>query len=430
MAVFSILFAILAIAFFLNGKYVYFLFSSLLLVYNAFGVLGEESNYLGIDLMIVSTIIILFLQGIKGKNVFDVRKDKVGKLILLLLLYEAIRSLLSLLLDEESLSYSLKVYRKDLIFLFYFLFRQVPFADYAKFLKVSLPFLIVFGVFFIDSVFTHFLTKYLFFYRSAMMGIALPVITSLLWDVKKVKFRIIFILFWIIVIFATEARGYFIATIISISFYYIFVNQKQKLILPMVAFVIVAFMAFKYMDTNKQTGSNANSLTEELATARNLSSYRDFSEGSFALRVALIFERADYLFKHPAKLLFGVGAIHEDSPKNKFMFYIGSHKTDADDFKVKQMIDTEDVAFVSHWFRYGCIYLVLIFAFIISLIKRCVRYRYIQLMPATLVTVVAVVVSAVSCDFFSNCHRFFMIIMLIGVSYNCLDTYLKQSKKL
>lgn len=429
MAILLVIIAIISVASFLNRKYVLFLFSSLLLVYNGFGVLGDGSGYFSIDLMVVSTIIILILQSINGKRVLDVRNDKVGKIIIFILIYEAIRSLCSPLLGEDTLSYSLKVYRRDLIFLFYFLFRQVPFTSYSKFLKLSLPFLMVAGIVFIDSVFTHLLTSNEFFYRTAMMGIALPVITSLFWDVKNVKFRILIILFWILVIFATEARGYFVAIIASLSFYYIFVNRKFKLIIPLVAFVIVSTTALRYMDSHKQSSMESNSLAEELATARSLGSYRDFSVGSFALRVALTFERADYLFDHPQKLLFGVGAIHEDSPNNRFSFYVGSFKTDSDDYRSRQMIDTEDVAFVSHWFRYGCVYLVLIFAFIISVIRRCVRYRNIQLMPTTLVTVLAAVISAVSCDFFSNGQRFFMIILLIGISYNCLETYLKQPIK-
>lgn len=429
MALLNIIFAVISIVSFLKGKNVYFLFFSLLLVFNGFGVLGEDSGYFSIDLMIVSTIIILILQCINGKRVLDVRNDKVGKIIIFILIYEAIRSLCSPLLGEETLSYSLKVYRRDLIFLFYFLYRQVPFAAYAKFLKVSLPLLMVAGVVFIDSVFTHLLTSNEFFYRTAMMGIALPIITSLFWDVKNVKFRILIILFWILVLFATEARGYFVAAIASFSFYYIFVNRKFRLIIPLVVFVIVSTTALSYMDSNKQSSVESNSLAEELATARSLDSYSDFSGGSFALRVALTFERADYLFNHPQKLLFGVGAIHEDSPNNRFSFYVGSFKTDSYDYRSKQMIDTEDVAFVSHWFRFGSVYLVLIFALIISVIRRCVRYRNIQLMPTTLVTVLAAVISAVTCDFFSNGQRFFMIIMLIGISYNCLETYLKQTEK-
>ena len=75
--------------------------------------------------------------------------------------------------------------------------------------------------------------------------------------------------------------------------------------------------------------------------------------GSSIFRMAMLIERIDYLVKNPQYLLFGVGAIHEDSPNcyNRFDFTLGTRNEGR--MFGKCLIESGDITWVPVSLRYG-----------------------------------------------------------------------------
>lgn len=88
--------------------------------------------------------------------------------------------------------------------------------------------------------------------------------------------------------------------------------------------------------------------------------YSDYSEGrhdqdaTFSFRISLLAERFNYLWHHPRDFLFGVGAVHEFSPRTReFGFIIGTRCDECPDGYTT--IETVDIAWATLLMRLGII---------------------------------------------------------------------------
>ncbi len=413
MTIIAFILAIIGCLQFLSGKHVGFLIILVLLAFDFFGIFG--TNDYSTDAMVIMNLFILGKQVITGKHPFTIKRDPVGKSILLLLLWVIIRYVASTLLQEETAMYGLKVLRNDFFIVSYFVLRQINFESYSKFFKVLIPITIVLGfvglIYSIINGFDGFVYE-----RKTIIALSMPLLFALVTKDILPRFHVLLIALFVVFIAMTLARGIFLATCVSIAFYYLFVKKVSvSVILLVIPVVVVLLFLFSSMENSKSEGGS-ESITQELSEAKDLGSYDSFQGGSFLLRFALTWERGDYLINHPNALIFGVGTIHEDSPNNNFTFGIGSYKT-TDDFRSKQMIDTEDVALITHWLRYGSVYLILFFWFLKVSFKKAWQLRDFKYMLPLLMLLISMCISMVSVDFFSRANRFIIALIMLSMTY-------------
>lgn len=148
------------------------------------------------------------------------------------------------------------------------------------------------------------------------------------------------------------------------------IGKIFKIAVPiaLVGLMLAPILTYRFADNDKGV-----SLLEDMEKGFTIKDVDNTdSEGTFIFRMILIMERIEYLADRPNKLLFGNGTIHEDSKKTqrKFNFRIGSGKADANGKDiVKQQIDTNDVALISMFMRYGLVFIILFVILCVNLFR-------------------------------------------------------------
>lgn len=422
MAILALLLALVGVVFFLKGWYVGFLVIYTLLTFDFFETLGV--NDYSTDAMVIMVLIILGIETLLGKHPIRLHNDPIAKVIILLLTWYIIRYIGSVILHEETALYGLKVIRHDFFLLSYFVFRQIRIDNFTRYFKFLIPVVIIIGFIGLVSSFIDGFDGNVF-QRKTIITLAIPLLFALLTKNLTSHFQIAIIALLFIFIAITLARGIFIAVCVSIAFYYLFIKKiSAKYYILLVPLIALFFVVYSSMESSK-TESGAGSVSEELAEVRDLSSYESFSGGSFILRFAMFWERGDYMINHPKELIFGAGTIHEDSPNNKFTFGIGSFKT-IDDIRSKQMIDTDDVAILAHWIRYGSIYLILFIYFLKVCFKRSWNFRENRYMAPLVMLLITMCFSMLSVDSFSRANRFCIALMLLSMIFQYWSRKPKQ----
>ncbi len=405
---------------FLKKKYVAFLLAASFLAFNGFGFLGRSLERTSLDAYIFMCVSILFYQLITQRRGV---KHVIGTSIIYLLVWISIRAFFSVLLGEEGFVYSIKVLRTDFFLVSFFVFAQIKDKDILMFLKYLNIIFIVVGTFFLINVMQWLITG-----RSSIqgqmgyntvLGLAAPMLIYhfLMYRTNKTTFaQFLLVLLYILFVASSFSRGIIIAVAVAIAFYFVFILKTRRAVFFVVVLIPLFLFLFSFIDRNKSERVSEMTTLEEIQYATSLNSYSDFEFGSFGLRLSMVWERASYLNKHPGNLIFGVGAIHEDSPNNYFNFVVGSHKT-IDGIRKKQMIDTTDVAVLSHWFRYGSIWLLLFVHFIFVSFKELKRRRCNMLALCAELILIVACVAGLSNDFFSELPMMFMPLLFLSRAY-------------
>lgn len=415
MIIIAFIFAIIGFLLFTRGKHLGFLIILVVLAFDFFGLLGMNGNSSN-DALVVMVILILLTQLLAGQHPFSTKEDPIGRLIILLLLWFVIRYIISVLLKEETALYGLKVLKNDLFLLSYFVLRQIRVERYTTLFKTLIPVTIVIGIVGLVTSILHGFDGFVY-ERKTLIALTMPLLFSITTKDLKIPGRIIIITLFLLFIAMTLARGIFLATCASLVLYFYVIKKvsvgKFLLILPL---AILFYFIYSNMEESKTDTTGGSDAFKELAEAREMESFDSFEGGSFLLRFAMTWERGDYLFDHPKALLFGVGTIHEDSPNNRFSFGIGSFKT-MDEIRSRQMIDTDDVAFLAHWMRYGTVYLILFFVFLFVCYKTLWKLRQYKYMVPLLMLLTSMCISVITVDFFSRAYRFIIALMMLSMTY-------------
>lgn len=420
MIIIYLLFAIIGVLYYVARKNVPFLVIVALLVFNFFGIFG--ANDYGIDSMNIMVAIVLFLDILKKKWPFRIKNDPIAKAICIIVGWIVMRYILTIVWGEESVLYGLKVIRHDFFLIGYFVFRQISIKDYTVFFKLLIPVVLLIGTIALLVFVLNGLGEDGIFQRKTIMTLVAPLLFMIITKELCVSFRGGLIVALLIFLGITMARGFFVASSISIAFYcLVMAKHKMKNFMIMLPFVIMFYIGYSFIERTK-SDAGYESAGSEITDAMDMSSYQQFQGGSFLLRFGMVWERGDYLFQHPFSLIMGVGAIHEDSPKNDFMFMIGSDKI-VDEMHNRQMIDTDDVAILSHWLRYGSIYLVIFFYFIYISFKCAWHLRDKRYMKTLVMLLITMCLSMISVDNFSRTYRFIMALMLLSMTYQHSKEY-------
>ena len=317
---------------------------------------------------------------IQNKNFFQIRKTFFAYFVYLLLVYQIFEIFYTLSTGSETLGNIIKVSRISIIYLSFFILRQIPFIYFRKFVKLNLYFCIAQGVLFylqplglrllqgrIDEITssgqisrytncTDFTLFYLFY---------------CLLKAKSIYTKTFYTLFWGGMLILAQFRGDFLAIGLSFTIYYLIKNRLKYyitfLFVGLLASVLIIPM-FQYRDKE----SNRASFIEDITNILNTEDIADIKNdsGNFTFRIAMLIERWSYLIENPQYMLTGVGCIHEDSPNcyNRFDFIIGTKNEDR--YYGQCLIESGDITWVPILLRYGivgvCIYLSILIYWILT----------------------------------------------------------------
>lgn len=344
--------------------------------------LVDESLIKSYDLYLIYLAGLLFLEYRKSNLLFSTKNDKIAKVILWIEIWFFLVFIGTIVLGEEDFSFAIKVYRLQLFFFSYFIFRRIPyciFVNAAK--KIGTIGLLLGGLFLLQIFGVELLAgnsdELLFSgdikrYRNIPYLTILFLIFAFTADIKA-KQRYLFIIFWGAILVLSQHRGMMMA--LGMSFIMIIIYRRKigkifKIAIPLVLVGLMLAPVLVYRFSENSQGVSIMEDMEKGFTIKDVDSTE--SEGTFMFRMILILERIEYMADRPNKLFCGNGTIHEDSKKTqtKFNFRIGSGKADANGKDiVKQQIDTNDVALISMFMRYGLVFIILFVILCVNLFR-------------------------------------------------------------
>lgn len=411
--------AFLGIILFLQRKIVPFLLLSTYIAFDGFGTLGDGIGRTGLDAFILMNIGILFIQKYVQKSIVLYDEDnRIARAVILILIYLLIRTFASVMLSEETLVYSFKVFRAELFILSYFVFIQIGNADFKKYFSYLLKIICVIGGVYLFSFLLWMSSGQSseMFNHTAMLALSAPLLFYVFFDGYDERHRILCIVIYSIFLLSTFSRGLLLATGVAFGYFIFRIRKLNKAILPIIVLLPFFYFLFSIVDRSKSENVSELSTAEEISNALTLDSFDEFEFGSFGLRFAMVWERIDYAMDKPKVIIFGIGSIHEDSPNNHLDFMVGSHKQQ-DGIRSMQMIDSNDVAILSHWFRYGIVWLALFVYFLKVCFSEMKKRRETPFVITATLTLIVICVAGFSNDYFSELPMMFVPLLLLSRIY-------------
>lgn len=344
--------------------------------------LVDATSIKSYDFYLIYLAGLLYLENKRNSLFFSTKNDIIAKIVIWLELWFFLVFVGTIALGEEDFSFAIKVYRLQLFFFSYFIFRRIPysiFTNAAK--KIGIIGMILGGLFLLQIFGVELLTGnaeevlssgYIKRYRNIPFLTILFLIFAFTADIKS-KQRYVLIIFWGAILILSQHRGMMMALVMSFIMIVIYrrkIGKIFKIAVPiaLVGLMLAPILTYRFADNDKGV-----SLLEDMEKGFTIKDVDNTdSEGTFIFRMILIMERIEYLADRPNKLLFGNGTIHEDSKKTqrKFNFRIGSGKADANGKDiVKQQIDTNDVALISMFMRYGLVFIILFVILCVNLFR-------------------------------------------------------------
>lgn len=405
-------------------KYSEFIVSAFAICSKGFGLLPYPEPFKIID--IFSLILIFCII----KDHFKYKSDRIGKLILIIFLYEVFIACISIIVGTETLIYSIMVLRFEIYYLIYFVFKKIPFEFVRKGFNILFVITILVGILYylqfigITGILQGNYELTTGFYSRVNNK---PLMTSVMLFYSifykgKLKYRWALILFFSGMIILSQNRGEMIAVFISILFAVFFLgyrNLLRRLIIPTMLFAIIFFPIVLHRFSSQ--GSVGIGFTSEVLTSMNIllgktnlnfgtSSNVIYNEGTGIYRSLVVKERLNYLSQTTFDLFFGIGTVHENSRSGQSLnFYYGNINND----RISN-IDTTDVAFLSHIMRYGLIYLVLYSFFIYLSFKGLLKYKHNELVLCCLLFIVYKLIQIPSGDYFSGINHMFFVLLILS----------------
>lgn len=421
------------IHFYIKGQYTNFFIALFLLFSKCLLIIAPGSIKIE-DFGLLICIVLLLHEYIHDKNLFNSKRDPIGKIIKILICYYFLCAILSSIRGKESLPYSLILVRFDLFYLSYFIFKKIPLINILTALKKIL-YLNIFGgiLYYLQFIgltgillgsdsndgISNGITRY-----SNAPFLSLPLFLYLITTQEKIKHKLLLIIFYCGLFLLPMSRGVLIATVAVCSIYF-FIRKKIKI--KYAIFLFFIFLLFKPIISYRfsSEGSTGTGTLQEIKNAANYFLEKDFTnynslaiindEGTFAFRILLVAERLNYLIQSPTSLILGEGTIHESSNSVKrYNFNIGTVINDDGTLHMQQ-IDTNDISFISHIFRYGLIYLVLYSIFLYLSLRKLNRGND-ELFIVAMLFLSIKIVQSLGSDGFSTFSGMFLILAILAHS--------------
>lgn len=414
---------------YLKKKYGVFFVLLIVLLSNFFYFLpiankGTSRMYLHLMILVIAVI-----ESVRDVSFFSVKEDSIGKSILLILAFYLFHSILTVVLALDSFGHSFYVFCKELYLLSYFLFRRISLEAIDNKLKILFSLIVIQTLAYylqflgIDLLYGSFkegflngLTRY-----TNVPQLGGFVLLYFLLAKHRIDNRLLWILFFTPVIILPMVRGYIIAFSLAVIVVF-YINKDYNLIKKFMVFGGFVLLLFSPILVDRFKGNTDSGFINEMEIVCNMKNSSDFNYGesdTFSFRIALLFERLEYMKAHAYTFLTGVGSLYETCDLvPKFGFLIGSSSPDANGILYHRQVETTDISFITHFFRYGVTYLLFISFFIYRTTKVLYRNRNENILFA--VTFVIMIQSLVQClssvpfyDFSLN--RMFPFLLILGL---------------
>lgn len=358
------------------------LFFMMAIITGGFGVLDAETGLQKTDLLLIPTVLISINEYSRNKHFFQVKKDALGKCIILILLFLTLEFLFSVLLGIETPIWAFKVVRVQFLLLLYFYFRGLNSDIWQRFFKLVLFFSIVQGILFYLQVvgITGILANSVDSNAEDVRYANYPMLTSFFivyYLLKKdisIWIRLAMLLFWGIMIVLSQSRGPILGVMGAFAMYCVVLRSKKSIGYMLVGIVLYVFIVnplIKTRDMSERASTKDDIAMIISSNAEELSGVKTGQVGTIAFRIGMLAERWIYLKDNPEYLLFGVGCIHEQSPANRFHFFLGTHNEKF--FYRRCMIESGDIAWVPLLLRYGIVGVFIFSLLLFYWIKICFR---------------------------------------------------------
>lgn len=351
-----------------NKKYVLFLVCMLGLVSRFFMLDTTEdviATIKGSDLALFLMFVLLPIAYKRAKYLFSVHGDSLARWTYIFLAFYVLELFVTVFLGHENFFNSLKVIRSAFFMCGFFILRIIPLDYYKRFLKIALWItLIQTALYFLQFVGVSILSgerdipEDADYYKTNIPTLALLFI-CLLWNfeyLKKKRFILIAVLF--AVVLASFVRGTIIAVLFGLFYYTAFISKGRKRFFMMILLLITIPLALRFINKKAEISGSSQRGLEEIELVINQRNHPETissEDGTLAFRIAMLFERADWLKNNPKYLLTGVGTMHEDSPKTLQMFDFSLGTRNEERFYGRTIIESGDIAWVPIVLRYGII---------------------------------------------------------------------------
>lgn len=419
MIVVQILAFLMLLSFYYKRQYAKYLFMVSVFFTGFFNIVDVSSSPIkNIDLLNLSTIIVLTF----GKIKYIGKPNVLRKATFVLLLFLSLSYLYTIFFDKESFVYAFKVFRGFFPLLLVFVIQKIPkehvdtffkYYFYAAFYVGILFYLQVVGVNILSGrVLDGFEGSRYQNYPPFCSFIIAYIYLSNKYSLPK---KLFYMAFFFGMLILGQERGMIIGLAFGLVVYTILQkNLKRAALLALLG--AFAYLAMQPM-LEKRANEGNGGISTDLHAAFNLKNSYDFEEGSFAFRIAMMMERAEYLNSHPKEALFGVGMIHEESNHNKFFFRIGTMNTT---YKYgRAMIESNDIAWCPILLRYGYIGAMLFFMYLFLIVMVC--KSLINSYGATnvyidsiLVYMVGILILSFNGGYFERIHEICMLAIFVG----------------
>ena len=383
MTIVYIILTVLSIFLYLNKKYLPFLLCYTALMTELFMLDTIGSSMRGSDLCFFMNFALLPI-AISRRSKEQIKENKINKIIKLFIGFIVFELTYTVLTDADTFSNALKVVRIPLMFLAYYPFSTIPLDTYKRYIKIMLWVTIIQGILFLlqfaginllagrfdNEAFAFafalniptFIYLYIFFSLDALY-------------IKKYKYPLL--AFFFVILLLTYVRSIIIALLVCIILYIVTIRGLKRSMPIILALAIIAPIVMSVLEKKSTVSGSSMSTKQEIQLLfSGVDNLRRVGNegGSSIFRMAMLIERIDYLVKNPQYLLFGVGAIHEDSPNcyNRFDFTLGTRNEGR--MFGKCLIESGDITWVPVSLRYGLIGIAIHLSILIT-IARLARKR-------------------------------------------------------
>ena len=324
-----------------------------------------------------------------------------------------------MVLGEESFFAAIKTLRFELFYLSYFVLKSISVDCLQKSVGILLKITIVFCLAQIVLHLTGGVQFDVGLSDSDFIGFALLAVPTTAFFFSylllKKQHKLANLLYLSIVVFAlllVNVRGLFIGIMLATI---LLIIRKRKVKYLFLGVLFLPLMWGNFASDNKKEDpllEIANSLNK--VQSNDLDSF-ERGDGTFGFRLVLIYERVQYINKNLKRALFGIGVIQELSPNNNLSFLTGSGNLDPNGNYYRQMIDTQDVSFISHYLRFGAVYLLIYIYVLVKIIKNAIRGNNLY-SDVTLFVVSTYLIASLTMDYFSLMEYWMPLLLAIIIS--------------
>lgn len=311
-----------------------------------------------------------FLGYLRCSSFFSINGLSGAKISALFLIFFVFEFLYAYLINVDTVGNILAVSREYLYALTYFVFRKSPVEELQKGIRLIFKGVILACILFVTQYFTHvqftgsFVSETNILAGNYRMQSTPPfidlILLATLFYLTKMKGRWLVIVLIFSIFLISQNRTPLIGLFLEIGLFVLFAKRtKYKIPIMIAAMVAFPFVNSLLSSRSSEEGGSSN-MDVPVFTYISQGDFQGLArQNTFMFRIALIAERADYLFSNPEKIFFGVGPMHEDTAQKHFNFRIGTTNVDSNgQYRIGQL-DSIDTVWGPLLIRYGFMGLIL-----------------------------------------------------------------------